>query len=174
MFQTFDKPMTRGSSPARLTALRAETLAAFVVVLVLGWRSPLVVASGLSESVHTCAQEPDDAKRLVCYDNAAGRAQPLAAATRHPASKADETSAASTPAAPPKATEITASITHITRRADGRYVMTLDNGQIWSEAQTKERFSVNVGDTVTIRSELLGAHYMRTTLGADVLVIRQP
>ena len=99
MFQRFDKLMTRGSCPARLTALRAETLAALVVVLWSGWRLPLAVASGLSESVHTCAQEPDDAKRLVCYDNAAGRAQPRAAATRHPASKADQASAASAPGA---------------------------------------------------------------------------
>jgi hypothetical protein len=42
------------------------------------------------------------------------------------------------------------------------------------EAETKERFSVSAGDTVTIRSELLGARYLRTALGADVRVVRQP
>lgn len=165
MFQTVEKLKTPGSSLTRLAAL--------VVIFMSACESPLVVASGLSESVHNCTQEPDDAKRLACYDNAAGRAQPLAAATRHPAPKADETPAASTPT-PPKATEIAASITHLTRRADGRYVITLDNGQIWLEAEVKERLSVNTGDTVTIRSQLLGAHYLRTPSGADVLVIRQP
>jgi hypothetical protein len=174
MSQTPEKSMTRGSSSTRWIELRAETLAAFVVVFVLGLHSPWVVASGLSESVHTCAQEPDDAKRLACYDSAAGRAQPQTAATSHPAPEAQETPAASALAPPRKAREIKASIAHITRRADGRYVFTLDNGQTWLEAQTKERFSVSPGDTVTIRSEWLGAHYLRTTLGADVLVIRQP
>jgi hypothetical protein len=166
MFQTVEKHKTQGSPSL-------TRLAAFVAVLTLGSQSPLVIASGLSESVHICTQEPDDAKRLACYDNAAGRAQPRAAAIHHPAQKADETSAAST-LTPPKATEISASITHVTRRADGRYVITLDNGQIWLEAETKERLSVNTGDNVTIRTELLGSHYLRTTLGADVLVLRQP
>jgi hypothetical protein len=151
-------------------------LGVFVVVLVLGPQSLWAVASGVTESVHACTQEPDDVKRLACYDNAAGRAQSPAVAINQPtaAPKTLERPVAQTPAAPPKAAEITASITHITRRADGRYVMTLDNGQIWSEVETKERFSVNKGDTVTIRSELLGAHYLRTPLGADVRVVHQP
>lgn len=172
MFKVFQKFKTRGASPSQLTISRAEKLPAVVVVLTLGWQSPLVVASGLIDSVHACAQESDDAKRLACYDNAAGHAPPLGAAISHPAPK-DDRAAVFAPT-PPKATQITASITHITRRADGRFVITLDNGQIWSEAETKERLSVNTGDIVSIRSELLGAHYLRTTSGADVRVIQQP
>lgn len=199
MTQTIEKLKQQGSSPARWTTLRAETLAALVVLL-MGWQSPPVVASGLSESVLACAQEPDDLKRLDCYDNAVRRAAPLPAVTPQPAPapKAAETASISTPTppiatlptaapptaappaampskvTPPKSTELTASITHLKRLADGRYVITLDNGQTWLEAHTREGLSVNTGDNVTIRSEFLGAHYLRTPLGADVLVTLQP
>jgi hypothetical protein len=165
--------MNRTISKRRVQAPSPVRLAAFLAALTLGWHASLLVASGLSDSLHLCAQEPDDTKRLACYDTAVGRTPLPAAAPRPPTVKGDKIPAASTPA-PQKATEITASITQLTRRADGRYVITLDNGQTWLEAQTKERLSVSTGDTVTIRSELLGARYLRTALGADVRVVRQP
>jgi len=157
----------------RLTSICARLSAGGLIaaILCLGDATPLC-ASELADAVHACAAEPDDAKRLACYDSAAGRSHsqiaPRAggvAATKPPV--IPTTTGAPTPGTP----DITATITKLSRHADGRYVITLSNGQVWLEAETKERFQADTGDLVNIRTELLGTHYLRTPKGFDVRVI---
>ena len=157
----------------RLTSIctKLSTFGLIAACLSLGQTSPLY-AFDLADAVHACTAEPDDAKRLTCYDSAAGRVHsPIApriggvAATKPPVMPT--TTGAPVPGTP----DITATITKLSRHADGRFVITLSNGQVWLEAETKERFQADTGDIVSIRTELLGTHYLRTPKGFDVRVI---
>lgn len=169
---------------------------AFVVIAGLCAAPPLHAASVL-DPVMACTNEPDDGKRLACYDAALGRTRP-GSATAMPAVPATGgvttagSAAANAPATVPPATsvrpptatyipsrivvtspDISASISKLTRRADGRYVIALSNGQVWIEAETKERFQADTGDAVVIRAEALGSHYLHTPQGSDIRVIPQ-
>ena len=154
---------------------------AHLAALTISVGSSPLIASSLADAVQACAQEPDSLRRLVCYDQVAGRsatgATPAVTPNVAPMPVAAASPTAPAAKAPPAASrreDVTATVTHVKRRADGRYVVTLDNGDVWSEVETKERFNVNEGDTVTVRTELLGTHYLHTDAGADVRVVRQP
>jgi hypothetical protein len=116
-------------------------------------------ASELAAAIHVCTQEPSDARRLACYDAAAGH-------TGAPAVSAGP-SRARTAA---KSSEVAATITQLLRHADGRYAITLSNGEVWQEVETRERFQANIGDAVTLRTEVLGARYLHMPGGTDVRV----
>ena len=174
----------------------AKAVSLYLAVALVGFAAALPTpASGPADAMCACAQEPDDATRLACYDNAVGRAHsPMANPQTAPATAAAVASsapltAAATPATPvanpavrapvlpitntapkPGPAEIVATISQLSRRADGRFVITLSNGQVWLEAETKERFQADVGDAVHIRTGLLGARYLRTSRGIDVRV----
>ncbi len=164
-------------------------MASILAVLGLGEAQSLRAASAL-DAVVACTGENDDSKRLACYDNALGRIRPANATGKNaapvtsiaPTAAVAPGAATPAPAAAPAPThapaarlipstpDISASITNLSRRADGRYVITLSNGQVWLEVETKERFQADTGDAVTVRSGALGSHFLRTPQGSDVRV----
>ncbi len=126
------------------------------------------------EPQHPCAQVRDNTDRLACYDQAFGKpTEPVAA----PAVKfgfseqelARNTAQSSTPAAP---TSITAAVTSIDLRHDGKFVVTLDNSQVWSQSEINSQADVRVGDTVTVRQGALGSYLLVTKAGIGTRVRR--
>jgi hypothetical protein len=55
---------------------------------------------------------------------------------------------------------VPSSVVAVTLRTDGRNVITLQNGQIWVQGEAFEHTEIRVGDSVTVKSGLLGALYM--------------
>lgn len=56
--------------------------------------------------------------------------------------------------------EIKAVAVDVTKRTRGEHVVTLDNGQVWTEKDAESYFRVKVGDTVTIKRISMGGFRM--------------
>jgi hypothetical protein len=65
-------------------------------------------------------------------------------------------------APPPPPAKLTAHITAVSQRLRGESVVTLDNGQVWEEAEITSHLPLRIGDGITIKRGMLGAFYMST------------
>jgi hypothetical protein len=178
--------------PARVVAL------ASVVFLSA---SPSLGAGG-AEGTHRCAAVAGDAARLACYDQAFGRpdmsATPAAQATSAivaPAAVAPVAVVPSTTAAaqareefglsdaakrardPERAREmmpesIVAVVAKVVRRPTGESIVTLENEQVWEQAEPGTTMLLKAGDSVTIRKAALGSYVLVTPSRAAVRVRR--
>ena len=158
-----------------------------VVVLVLAWAVP--IAAWGQGSLESCAKIGDDARRLACYDELAGRVMQGTVAVAGPSSTpatvpvpaaAPAATTASPAAAAPVAVDpvadfglseqtkkerepekwvdsVTARVTNVGQTAYDRYVITLDNGQVWAQSETNTRAILAPGDTVTIKRAAMGS-----------------
>lgn len=122
---------------------------------------------------HRCAKVFEDAERLSCYDSAYGKPvpqAPVAAAVAapkpvpvpEPVRPAVQKPVAEKPAKPakedkPESVRVTSTITALDRFRDGRFRVTLQNGEVWSQSEPDSRFEVRVGEEVTIRPASLGS-----------------
>jgi hypothetical protein len=105
---------------------------------------------------HRCAELRDDAERLACYDAEFGK----------------PTAAVSTPApaaggAPPQPeiASVTSVVAAVARKRDGRFLITLANGQVWAQSELESKASVEAGDTVTVRRASFGSYLIVTKAG---------
>jgi len=57
---------------------------------------------------------------------------------------------------PVELTEISATVTEVSKRPYGEHVVTLANGQVWTEKRAESGFRVKVGDTIIIKKGRLG------------------
>ena len=124
-----------------------------------------------------CANEPDEARRLVCYDEAVAAskrptsAQPPAPATAPAVSSHDEFGISGSAVARQRSAEqeprgdsgkvesITAVVTAVSAKPHGELVITLDNGQVWAQKQ-KGYFPAKAGDKAAINAGMLGSYTM--------------
>jgi hypothetical protein len=134
----------------------------------------------------------DDRARLACYDSIFGRpaataprvapaaavpeagavAVPTAAAPTAAAAANAETDFGLTEAAkrarqPEESAErlpesISGTVARVARQPAGEFVVTLENGQVWTQLQVDARARVAVGDTVVIKKAALGSHLLVT------------
>ena len=166
--------MTMG---ARLVITMAATLVAAGPV---GAAAPATTPEFLA-----CAAEKDDARRLACFDAVVERAR---AAPAHPAP---------TVAAPPLSQEekfglrgelkqekaqkvpelqeleqLQAQVTKVSTKPHGELVVTLENGQVWTEIQTNSGARVKAGDRVAIKAGALGSFLLVAPNGRSTRVTR--
>jgi hypothetical protein len=75
---------------------------------------------------------------------------------------------------PPHLDKLTARITTVSQQPRGEFVVTLDNGQVWEEAETTSHLPLHTGDDITIKRGMLGAFYMSShqVLGLRVKRVR--
>jgi hypothetical protein len=151
----------------------------------------LAVAPHLyAQQAPRCSDLYDDAQRLACYDAAFGkpaRSSSAAAAPRAPAAAPASASTAppavrAAPVAPPAAVaqpapraaaepkNVSATISEVARRADGRFVVTLDNGQVWAQLERDTAVEVAAGDKVTVRRGMLGSNILVNRAGLQAKV----
>ncbi len=71
-----------------------------------------------------------------------------------------------------KLTEISATVTHVSKRAYGELVVTLENGQVWTEKESEYGFRVKEGDTITIRQGTFGGYRMISRGNRSSQVVR--
>jgi hypothetical protein len=61
---------------------------------------------------------------------------------------------------PAELTEISATVTEVHKRPGGEHVVTLDNGQVWTEKRVEHGFRVKEGDTLVIKKGRMGGYRM--------------
>ena len=139
-----------------------------------------------------CATMADDRARLACYDSIFGRpaappplgapsaAAPATGAVAGTVAAAPAVAAAATPETDFGLTEaakrarepegsgdrlpdsISGTVARVARQPAGEFVVTLENGQVWTQLQVDARARIAVGDTVTIKKAALGSHLLVT------------
>ena len=119
------------------------------------------------EPQHPCASVRDDSDRLACYDDAFGK--PVKAKSPDQFGLPPEKPSPSTPAEP---VTITAAVTKLDRLHDGKFVVTLDNSQVWSQSEINSQADVRVGDSVTVRRGALRSYLLVTKAGIATRVKR--
>jgi hypothetical protein len=126
-------------------------------------------------ATHSCASVRDDAERLACYDQAFGKpAVPAAAAPKKQfgftqqevARKNGQPSESEGPAS------VSAAIKALHRLHDGKFVVTLDNSQVWAQSEFNSQADVAIGDTITVRRGALGSYLLVTKAGIGTRVRR--
>jgi len=137
-----------------------------------------------AEGTRRCFDIYDDPQRLARYDSLFGKpVRPGAAQLPAPAVvTADPTPPAAAPrvAAPPPAKApapapapaqpVTGRITAVSRLANDRFAITLDNGQVWTQLERDLSAEVSAGDTVQIRPAMLGSWMLETRGGVKTRV----
>ena len=128
-----------------------------VLTTLMSGQGSVTAADEVPQQMRVCGNEVNDAKRLACYDAAIGRTGTsddvgltgkLLRSKRQEAGLTDAT---------PKS--VHAKVVAVARPPAGRFIVTLDNGQVWSQQESID-FPLEVGDEVTIRSGLLGALWL--------------
>jgi hypothetical protein len=61
---------------------------------------------------------------------------------------------------PAELTEISATVTEVHKRPGGEHIVTLDNGQVWTEKRVEHGFRVKEGDTLVIKKGRMGGYRM--------------
>ncbi len=64
------------------------------------------------------------------------------------------------PAAPPEPSRITARVASAARQPSGRYIVTLENGEVWLQTEDQLGFTPRKGSSVSIKRGMLGSYWM--------------
>ena len=149
------------------------------------------IATGQSLSIQSCAKISDDAQRLACFDRLAAETSAksqAAQAQREPTRLVPAPTAAKEAVTPPspeqkfglpesqvrqleapsevapitKTSRIQARITKVSVYSPGRYVIELDNGQIWQQAESESNFYLKPGEPAVISTGALGSFWLAT------------
>jgi hypothetical protein len=72
----------------------------------------------------------------------------------------------------PSLTVIQATVVQLSMRSSGRFIVTLDNGTVWSQSQNKSDVRVAIGDNITLKKASLGSYLLVTRDGVSTRVKR--
>ena len=175
--------MLRKSAPRALAA--PAVLAALAAVASLA--GPQAIGQGLPPSLRACMAEPDDARRLACFDREAAQLGPQSAATATAAATPEPLTAeqrfgfrgevareaiAEKKAAAPQLERLESTVTAVARRGSIDWIVTLENGQQWAQISTGTPYTIRVGDAVTINPGALGSFLLTGPSGRATRVRR--
>lgn len=133
----------------------------------------------------TCAPEKDDARRLACFDAAVDRARtapanPAPAVAAAPLTKEErfglqgelkQEKAQKVPELQ-DLEQLQAQVTKVSTKPHGELVLTLENGQVWTEIQANSGARVKAGERVTIKPGALGSFLLVAPNGRSSKVTR--
>ena len=132
----------------------------------------------MAERLAQCREEKSDALRLACFDketagltNAPAKASNTASNTKNSEPDAGDVGEfgvagsqiarqreAAQPAKEQQPQRLTAKVTAIANKPHGELIVTLDNGQVWTQKTAGPYFPLKVGDEVTISAGTLGSY----------------
>jgi hypothetical protein len=170
-----------------------RSLVSLAVALACGPAWPGDRPSQLPANVAACASIQDGAQRARCYDRevAALSKAPLPTS---PAVAPESPPSFAVPAPPPPAdfgvdslnrkartipepvaATLQATVSTVREAQPGLYVLTLDNGQVWSQSESRTGFELKAGDSVSIKKGTMGSYRLWGTASGSwnwVRVIR--
>jgi hypothetical protein len=144
-----------------------------LLLLTIGCWSPAFPATeALSDGVRRCARESDQAQRLACFDTLSSTLPKIEAdqfgMTADIAQKRD-------PARKYRATQndaLPGKIVTLRQAARGEYVFTLDNEQVWIEAEPTPNIHFAVGDAVRIEHGAMSSIWLAADKGRKTRIKR--
>jgi hypothetical protein len=144
------------------------------------------------QAVYACAAEGDDARRLACYDEAAGRLRAavqsgeVVTVDRVQMENLERESfgfalpslprlfGVNVDAAPrPTLEENEMELARVVQGGNGRAVFTMTNGQVWAQLGTDNARRARAGGKVTIRRAALGSFLMSVEAGGPAIRVRR-
>jgi len=140
------------------TAVFVALGACSVALYALGAGIAMAAAPSI-DHLKACMSEPEDAKRLSCYDREMGRTAASVSADFGLTPELLRQKQEKSGIAPEPPKKLSAAVTNIVTRNTGRLLVTLDNGQVW-EQQEDFNFLVKAGDVITIKPGALGSLWM--------------
>jgi len=137
--------------------MRNPTL--LLVALMLALRTANGATDPLEQGLRHCSSEADEHRRLACFDAL------VSALPKIEVEKFGMTAPIAhqrDPSAPPneKSNVLIGTISALRQEAYGNYVFTLDNGQIWKQAEPEFTMHFSVGDAVQIEHGTLGSLWL--------------
>jgi hypothetical protein len=132
------------------------------VLLDIALYARAVAAESPAPSLQACRREPDDARRLSCYDRkmdelAANPARTFGLTEQQVQATSQDANSVSRPVE-----RVTATIMSMQLHPTRGFVITLDNGQVWRETPPDGEPRIKVGDSVTIEPALFGSFRLTT------------
>ena len=139
--------------------MRRHTSRSVVLVLALASAPALAAIEPLAEGLRRCSLETDEGKRLTCFDS-------LASAL--PKIKSDQFGMTvdierkRDPAAVSRSENesLPGKISALVEAPRGEYIFTLDNGQIWIQAEPRSNIRFAVGEAVQIEHGAMGSLWL--------------
>ena len=154
---------------------------AFLLALVLAGCVPPATAQDVLANIRQCAAEPDDARRLACYDrqfrvlSTNSRPQPQTTPNPAPSDAATaeqrfgmngQVERNDPTAQSPKLDKLTDRVTAVQHKPRGEAVFKLESGQVWEEADGETPIELKVGETITIDAGVMGAYWLLSKSGS--------
>ena len=142
-----------------------------LLLLVASCLPPLVSAETLDDGLRRCAKEHDQTKRLTCFD---------ALASSLPQIQADRIGLTADikrqrdPVAVEEAKHevISGKIVGVQQAPRGEWIFTLDNQQVWKQAEAKASIQFAVGEAVHIEHGAMSSLWLAADKGRKVRVTR--
>ena len=141
--------------------------------------APMVEAG---QSPQGCAQLRNRDARLDCYDAVFGKpvdevspaiaASPTASTTGNFGLTQQQIDRSTAEVGAGNPESISTTVASLARGRDGKFTVTLANGQAWVQSEIDSRARMAVGDAVTIRRAALGSYLLVTTGGIATRVKR--
>jgi hypothetical protein len=140
--------------------IRNYLMSCLSVCLVASFGAPVsALPNPLADGLRKCVEEPDQNKRLACFDSLAATLPKVEAdsfgLTADIARKRE-------PVAEPRPAEpaLPGKIAALRSGPDGKMIFTLDNRQIWIQSQPEPGKQFMVGDAVTIEHGAMGSFWL--------------
>jgi hypothetical protein len=151
-----------------------------VVVFAMLLLCPVAITANAEESqvpAHPCATVASPAERLACYDRQFPPAVDAVTLAEHARAgfglSRSEAVARSPGLAPPEEPErVEATVVGIAERRDGRRVITLDNGHVWLQTESRSLGSLSEGDRVEVKQGSFSSYRLITPSGVPLQVRR--
>lgn len=171
----------------RANEMKGPGLCIAMLLALATWMPVLPVAAAEADAtLEACAAEPDDQRRLACYDAEAARLKREAVETsapkpgytapgmrerspmpaRQPGTAVEDFGM--TPAlarskkdkgeAPEEPKTLAAVVVRIDEKPHGERILYLDNGQVWEENSRNRNLPLAVGDEITVKSAAFGSY----------------
>jgi len=125
----------------------------------------------LDDGLRRCAKETDQAQRLACFDALVGTL-PQVEADRFGLTSEIERKRDPIAAQQAKPEVLTGKIAGLRQTSHGEWIFTLDNQQVWRQAEARPDIQFAVGESVQIEHGALSALYLVADKHRKVRVTR--
>jgi hypothetical protein len=131
----------------------------------------VVAAETVDDGLRRCAKEHDQTKRLVCFDTLAS-SLPQIQADRIGLTADIKRQRDPVAVEEVKHETLSGKIVGLRQAPRGEYIFTLDNQQVWMQAEVKPNIVFAVGETVHIEHGMMSSLWLAADKGRKVRVTR--